>query len=988
MHAMINRLLLWQKFGILGLMALVLMGLPLSLFLLESNKAIHSTRVELNGIAPTRAIGELLEALHLQRSRVGLLASGGAAQDWVQAEVPARVTAVDQYIKKIKHEEIQKVWREVNSKLAELPKQSDADIAYGNHFEVFEHLYKLQEHLVDLYGIALDPDADSYYLIDTAYFQMPALLESIDALRQHGAQKQRDAQAATVAAYLQKNLEQSYANQKNSLGKALRANSSLEKLKAPNQNAQIIQLAQQEFSSDKRLAPQAAWNQQFEASAGANFAFYRALSQELERLLLTRIDNLERHKYRLLAAVVVLTVLLGYVSFWIMGSIARPISQAVQVAQAVAAGQLDTEIEVSGENETAHLLGALQTMTANLQEAGHEARRNTRVKIALDTAAANMMIFAEDGKLVYLNHAMQATLQALSACLKPNAQDFSSDQLRGESLDHLPLLASLHSQTLRAMTVPQQSKLQVSEQYFTITITPVFSATNVRLGSIAEWHNRTSELIAETLAQSNARIKMALDSVSLPVRIADQQGRILYINPALQEVLVRDEAEFKKVNPAFSAQDVIGSSIGLFYPDPAAAIDRLAALTERVKTRMTLGGRQYDVMTAPVIGQDGKKIGSVGQWLDVTSQLAAEQEIGFIVDAAAAGDFTHRVSSEGKEGFFLQLAKAMNKVLATSEVGINEVARVLGAISAGDLSQRIDMPFSGIFDKLKNDANTSCERLSDIILEVRAVTNSVSSAVLELNSTAQSISKSTATQAGGVEQATQSVEEISSSVAHNTDNANITDQIAATAAEQAARGDEAVRETVIAMRNIAAKIGIVDDIANQTNLLALNASIEAARAGDQGLGFSVIAKEVRSLAERSQIAAGEISELAVSSVAISESAGQLLATMIPSIRQTSSLVQEIAAASKEQNLGLNHISQSMNQLSQGTQQNAAVAEELTSTAEYLSEQAGQLQDLVDFFKVGKSSGGAGSLQLIQAAHTGRREDNNARARGQKILSRA
>ena len=179
----------------------------------------------------------------------------------------------------------------------------------------------------------------------------------------------------------------------------------------------------------------------------------------------------------------------------------------------------------------------------------------------------------------------------------------------------------------------------------------------------------------------------------------------------------------------------------------------------------------------------------------------------------------------------------------------------------------------------------------------------------------------------------------------------VTDGIANKAAKDAADGGEAVRATVDAMKSIADKIGIIDDIAYQTNLLALNAAIEAARAGEHGKGFAVVAAEVRKLAERSQEAAKEIGDLAASSVSTAERAGRLLGEIVPSIQKTSELVQEIAAASSEQSQSVSQIAGSMGQLSRATQQNAAASEELASTSEELSGQAGQLKDSVAFFRL-------------------------------------
>ena len=246
---------------------------------------------------------------------------------------------------------------------------------------------------------------------------------------------------------------------------------------------------------------------------------------------------------------------------------------------------------------------------------------------------------------------------------------------------------------------------------------------------------------------------------------------------------------------------------------------------------------------------------------------------------------------------------------------------------------------------------TTLERLSQLISEVRSAAGVLGSASEQINATAQTLSQSSAEQAASVEETSASIEQMSATIALNTDNARITDGVAGKVTREADEGGVAVRDTVAAMKQIAGRISIVDDIAYQTNLLALNAAIEAARAGDHGKGFAVVAAEVRKLAERAQIAAQEISKLATSSVETAEHAGDLLAEIVPAVRKTSDLVQEIAAASTEQAGGVAQINGAMGQLSQATQQNASASEELVATAEEMASQAEQLMQLMDAFRL-------------------------------------
>lgn len=304
-------------------------------------------------------------------------------------------------------------------------------------------------------------------------------------------------------------------------------------------------------------------------------------------------------------------------------------------------------------------------------------------------------------------------------------------------------------------------------------------------------------------------------------------------------------------------------------------------------------------------------------------------------------------------------------------------AAVSRQVADGNLTVEINLrrdDTRSLLFAIKNMVKT----LSQIISEVRGAADNLSSASEQVSATAQSLSQGSSEQAASVEETSASVEQMTASITQNSENAKATDSMATKAAKEAEEGGTAVRQTVIAMKQIAEKISIIDDIAYQTNLLALNAAIEAARAGEHGKGFAVVAAEVRKLAERSQVAAQEIGEVAGNSVQLAEKAGKLLDEMVPSITKTSDLVQEIAAASEEQSSGVGQINTSMNQLNKTTQYAASSAEELASTAEEMSGQAEQLQQLMAFFKLETGRTGSHITRSgRKAANTIRRDQDQS-----------
>ena len=369
-------------------------------------------------------------------------------------------------------------------------------------------------------------------------------------------------------------------------------------------------------------------------------------------------------------------------------------------------------------------------------------------------------------------------------------------------------------------------------------------------------------------------------------------------------------------------------------------------------------------MDAPLEVFPGKKVfinETIEQMRANVKALIADTNM--LAAAAADGKLDIRADGSKHQGDFRHIIEGINATLDGIILPVSEAVAVLVEMEKGDLTLSVKGDYKGQLKDFKDTVNNTVDKLAQIIAEVNATTETLASATGQISSTAQSLSQASSEQAASVEETSASVEQMSASIRQNTDNAKVANTMSADGTAKAADGGEAVTETVAAMKQIAKKIGIIDDIAYQTNLLALNAAIEAARAGEHGKGFAVVAAEVRKLAERSQVAAHEIGQLAGNSVGLAERAGKLLDEIVPATRKTADLVQEISAASQEQTVGVDQVNTAMSQLSQITQQNASASEELAATAEEMSGQAVNLQELMAFFTI---SGSGKPARMIEA----------------------
>ena len=331
----------------------------------------------------------------------------------------------------------------------------------------------------------------------------------------------------------------------------------------------------------------------------------------------------------------------------------------------------------------------------------------------------------------------------------------------------------------------------------------------------------------------------------------------------------------------------------------------------------------------------------------LTKPLAEAVEF---VNYVSAGDLSHNIDVVSRDELGQMLA-ALNRMVEN----LRALSAVAGSIAEGDLT--VQAKALSDKDVLGMALSQMLESLRKTVHQVTEASTNVASGSQEMSATAQQLSEGATEQSAAAQESTAAMEQVAASVKHNADNARQTDKISSIVSEDAKAGGEAVNRTVDAMKKVAEKINIIDEIARKTDLLALNAAVEAARASEHGRSFAVVASEVRKLAERSQTAAAEISRLTIDGVKTAESAGSLLAKLVPDIRKTAELVREISAASSEQSTGADQVNKAMAQLDQVIQQNASASQQMASTSDQLAAQADSLLASIRFFKTDRKQQG-------------------------------
>lgn len=477
---------------------------------------------------------------------------------------------------------------------------------------------------------------------------------------------------------------------------------------------------------------------------------------------------------------------------------------------------------------------------------------------------------------------------------------------------------------------------------------------------------------ARRVADAGMRIKRALDGSGTAMTISNESNVLIYMNASAEVLWRKMESEMRTRIPGFSVDKLYQHSLVDFFDDDTVKAAYRVELTESRTFDVQMCGRNLQVTASPVRDDHGKYLGRASQWIDRTEEVAVENELAGIVSGAARGDFKRRVTVDGKQGFFLHLAKDLNLLMQTSQVGLDDVVRVLSGLAEGDLTRQISANYEGTFGQLKDDANQTVAHLQEIILQFRQATDAINTAAREIAGGNHDLSRRTEEQASSLEETASSMEQLTSTVKHNADNARQANELADNAQQVAIQGGEVVGQVVLTMRaihqsshRIADIIGVIDGIAFQTNILALNAAVEAARAGEQGRGFAVVATEVRNLAKRSADAAKEIKGLISDSVDKVESgnrqvaqAGRTMEQVVASIKQVAKIMIDISSASVEQSVGIEQINLAVSQMDEVTQQNAALVEQAAAAAESLEEQALQLAQAIAIFKISVASGPA------------------------------
>lgn len=585
---------------------------------------------------------------------------------------------------------------------------------------------------------------------------------------------------------------------------------------------------------------------------------------------------------------------------------------------------------------------------------------------AIDISGNASMGVDRDLNIYYVNNAAMALIENNQAAFASKWRGFRATRefVIGSCIDNFYDDPSLPRNLLGDIkNLPARVDVQLGDATFSVRINGLLNKQGEHTGCSLEWKDVTEQRMAILRYQA---LTSALRDMRTSMMMAEPTGTIVHMNPAMQAMMEHRESQMREGLPGFRVDKVVGSTFDFLHTD--ASIPRNILTNPDYlpcSWELKVGSAEFSVSAVALKNSEGQHLGAAIEWIDTTDENDYQQQLDQLIRAAAKGDLDGRIQTTKYSGSMAELGASINELMDAVVSPVNAAIYVAERLAEGDLCNKIDGDYSGQFKALSNAINSSLSNLHGMVGGIREASTNVFSAAREIAQGNNDLSYRTEAQASSLEETASAMEQLTTTVQQNADNAAEATKLANHVMDRASNGGAVVADAVTAMKDIKTSsnkiadiISVIDEIAFQTNLLALNAAVEAARAGEQGRGFAVVAAEVRNLAGRSSAAAKEIKGLIKDSVEavgngtrLVDDTGRTFATLVESVAEVVTMITDISRASSEQTMGIREVSQAISQMDEMTQQNAALVEEASASSKAMEDQVQQLLDQVGFFKI-------------------------------------